>query len=377
MGMPEVFEVTIVCGARAASTRANSACLTSRRSTTASITQSARQAASRSVSRLPVRTAWAWARVKNGSGRRAAARFMPSRAASAETSSTCTSKPALAAWAAIWAPIVPAPRTVTVRIMAAASFRGGHADAVHEDVDDGIGDAVQRGAAMAQHPVGRHLVEGAEEHLRRQGRVDAGADDAGGLAFGDHVAQDAEVVAEQRVREAFHELRRLPQLDLEDDGQVAVAAQAIEVQVGDAPQPLERIGDAGERGPALGDGLAHHPLEDRDEQVVLAAEVEIHGARGDAGGAGDVGDLGAEEAAAGKGADGRAQDDVALVAAWSGGAGTGAGGADGLRANGGGWRHRRHHDPATEWRFIHCRPAARRRSSGRWSWRGRSESCAT
>ena len=205
---------------------------------------------------------------------------MPSRAASAETSSTCTSKPALAAWAAIWAPIVPAPRTVTVRIMAAACpSRGGHADAVHEDVDDGIGDAVQRAAAMAQHPVGRHLVEGAEEHLRRQGRVDAGPDDAGGLAFGDHVAQDAEVVAEQRVREALHELRRLPQLDLEDDGQVAVAAQAIEVQVGDAPQPLERIGDAGERGPALGDRLAHHPLEDRDQQVVLAAEVEVDGAR--------------------------------------------------------------------------------------------------
>jgi hypothetical protein len=56
MGMPEVFEVTIVLGARAASTRANSACLTSRRSTTASTTQSARQAASRS-SKLPVRTA--------------------------------------------------------------------------------------------------------------------------------------------------------------------------------------------------------------------------------------------------------------------------------------------------------------------------------
>ena len=213
---------------------------------------------------------------------------------------------------------------------------------MNEDVDDGIGDAGQRAAAMAQHPVGRHLVEGAEEHLRRQGRVDAGPDDAGGLPFGDHVAQDAEVVAEQRVREAFHELRRLPQLDLEDDGQVAVAAQAVEVQVGDASQPLQRIGDAGERGPALGDRLAHHPLEDGDQQVVLAAEVEVHGPRGDTGGAGDVGDLGAEEAAAGEGADGRAEDGVALVAPRGGGAGTDA--ADGLRANSGGWRHRRHHD---------------------------------
>ena len=73
------------------------------------------------------------------------------------------------------------------------------------------------------------------------------------------------------------------------------------------------IDDAGQRDATLGDGLAHHPLEDRDQQVVLAVKVEIDGAGGDAGDARDVGHLGAEEAALGEDADGGAQDGVALV----------------------------------------------------------------
>ena len=63
---------------------------------------------------------------------------------------------------------------------------------------------------------------------------------------------------------------------------------------------------------ALGERLAHGALEDRDQQVVLAAEVEVDGAGGDAGGAGDVGDLGVEEAALGEDVDRGAQDGVAL-----------------------------------------------------------------
>ena len=60
--------------------------------------------------------------------------------------------------------------------------------------------------------------------------------------------------------------------------------------------------------------LAHGALEDRDEQVVLAAEVEVDGAGGDAGGAGDVGHLGVEEAALGEDRDGGAEDGLVLVA---------------------------------------------------------------
>ena len=78
-------------------------------------------------------------------------------------------------------------------------------------------------------------------------------------------------------------------------------------------EPLARIVDAGERGAALGDRLAHRPLEERDEQVVLAAEVEIDGAGGHAGGAGDVGHLRLEEAVAGEHLGRGLEDGVALV----------------------------------------------------------------
>ena len=100
----------------------------------------------------------------------------------------------------------------------------------------------------------------------------------------------------------------------------AVASEAVEVQPGDRAQPLARIADARDAPAPLGDARPHRALEDRDEQVVLAAEVEIDGAGGDAGGARDVGDLGVEEAARGEDVDGGAQDGVPLVgAAWRGG----------------------------------------------------------
>ena len=73
---------------------------------------------------------------------------------------------------------------------------------------------------------------------------------------------------------------------------------------------------AGDAVAAVRDRLPHRPLEDRDQQVVLAPEVEVDGAGGDAGGARDVGDLGVEEAARGEGVDGGAQDGVALVRAF-------------------------------------------------------------
>ena len=123
-----------------------------------------------------------------------------------------------------------------------------------------------------------------------------------------------EVLAQVARREALHELRRLPQLDLEDDGQIAIAAQPLEVQTGDAAQALARVGRADERRAPFGDGVLHRAFEDRDEQVVLAAEVEIDGAGGDAGGLGHVGDLGVEEAALREHTGGGAHDGVALVA---------------------------------------------------------------
>ena len=47
--------------------------------------------------------------------------------------------------------------------------------------------------------------------------------------------------------EPLHELRRLPQLDLEDDGEGAVAAEPVEVEPRDLAQPLDRVGRARRR----------------------------------------------------------------------------------------------------------------------------------
>ena len=187
------------------------------------------------------------------------------------------------------------------------------ADAVDEEIDDGVGLRGQRIAAPAEHPVGGHLVEGAEKHLGRDRRVDVLAELPGRLAVGERVADQAEVVAQVRRRELLHELGRLAQFDLKDDGEIAIAAEALEMQPRDAGQALARIGDALERRAPFGDRLAHRPLEQRHEQVVLAAEVEIDRAGGDAGGASHVGDLRLEEPVAGKDVRGGLENGFALV----------------------------------------------------------------
>ena len=73
----------------------------------------------------------------------------------------------------------------------------------------------------------------------------------GALAVGDRVANQAEVVAQQRDGEALHELRRLSQLHLEHDREVAIAAEAREVRAGEAAEPLARIVEVGDRGAAV------------------------------------------------------------------------------------------------------------------------------
>ena len=83
----------------------------------------------------------------------------------------------------------------------------------------------------------------------------------------------------------------------------------------EARQPLARIAQRRRRrARPSAIAVAHAALEDRDQQVVLALEIEVDGAGGDAGRAGDVGDLGVEEAALGEDVDGGAEDGVAFRA---------------------------------------------------------------
>src|SRR4029078_12514378 len=88
---------------------------------------------------------------------------------------------------------------------------------------------------------------------------------------------------------------------------------AIEVDARDLPQLRDRVGERRHAGPPVRDRRAHRPLEDRDEEVVLAAEVEIDSAGADAGRAGHVGDLRVEEAALGEDVDRGAKNGLALV----------------------------------------------------------------
>jgi hypothetical protein len=85
------------------------------------------------------------------------------------------------------------------------------------------------------------------------------------------------------------------------------------VDARDRAQLRDGVAQGRHAGAAIRNRLAHRPLEDGDEQVVLAAEIQVHGAGGDAGGAGDVGDLGGEEPPLGEDVDGGAEDGFALV----------------------------------------------------------------
>ena len=185
---------------------------------------------------------------------------------------------------------------------------------VDEQVDDRVRFGVEVVLAPAQHPVGGHLVEGAKEDLRGGGGADVLAEGAALLAVGDRLPDQLEVVLEERLGEALHELHRLPQFNLEHHGEVLVAAEAPEMQVRELAEPLRRIGDAGNRLAAFGEHLVHRSLEDRDEQVVLALEVEVDGAGRDAGDARDVGDLRLEIAVLGEDLRGCAQDRIPLLA---------------------------------------------------------------
>src|SRR2546425_740702 len=129
--------------------------------------------------------------------------------------------------------------------------------AVDEKIDDEVRVGFERIPAAAENPVGRHLVERAEEHLGGDGWFEIGSESPGGLALGDCRADEAEIVAQQRRRKALHELGRLAGLHLKDDRPAAIAAQARQMQPGESAQPLSRLVQVGRRRPSFGERLTH------------------------------------------------------------------------------------------------------------------------
>ena len=76
--------------------------------------------------------------------------------------------------------------------------------------------------------------------------------------------------------------------------------QMRQVQLRKSAQPFARIRRGRGGRASLRQAFAHRALEDRHEQVVFAAEIQIHRPGGDAGGVGDVRDLRVEKAALGE-----------------------------------------------------------------------------
>src|SRR5687767_11240205 len=311
--MPDVFELTIACGARTESIRASNDCLASRRSTIASMIQSALESFDRSSSNPPVRTSRRPSDVKNGSGLSFVARSRPSPAACALTSSSSAGNPAFATCAAICAPIVPAPSTATDRIRMIRPTLRGLGDPSHKHVDNLLCLRDEAVATFAEDPIGGHFVESAEEQFGRQRRVYLWTKNAGHLTFNNDVADKTEVLANVSRGKALHEFCRLPQFDLKDDRECPVVAQSIEVKPSDLTQSGDRIVNGRDAAAALGNCLLHRALEDRDQKVVLAAKVEVDGAGRHTRGARHVGNLGVEKAACREGIDGGAEDGFAFV----------------------------------------------------------------
>ena len=78
------------------------------------------------------------------------------------------------------------------------------------------------------------------------------------------------------------------------------------------PQTFRRIPHLRHRGSRLGERFAHRALEQLDEDVVLAAEIQVDGAGGHPRGARHVSDLGVEKPPLGEDVDRSPQNGVAL-----------------------------------------------------------------
>ena len=131
MPSPEVLELTTAVFLTAGATRAKSCRLTSRSSSTASKTQSASLSCPQSSSKLPGRSSPRSSGRCSGLGlsflrvsRAFLARTLRSAAPAGTMSSSATSMPAAARWAATWAPMVPAPRTTVFLMSSTASLPG-------------------------------------------------------------------------------------------------------------------------------------------------------------------------------------------------------------------------------------------------------------
>src|SRR5215510_12408356 len=191
-------------------------------------------------------------------------------------------------------------------------------DSSEKDGGDRFGRLGQAVAALAENPGRRHLIHGAEEHLGRDLHGQVGADLPARHALVQDRPDEIEVRRDFVRGRAAEELVALAQLDLHHFGQIGITLEDGEVE-------RHQLADL-RFGPALQRDLAAHqghPLrhlfpEERDEDLVLGAEVQIDRAARNPGFSGDVGHARVVIPVASEHADGRVDDLLRLgrIAHW-------------------------------------------------------------
>jgi hypothetical protein len=111
----------------------------------------------------------------------------------------------------------------------------------------------------------------------------------------------------------FHEFIALPELHLQDLGQIFFLFQEEEVMAGEDVQFFAGVVFLFKQEFDLQDDLADFIFEQRDQDVVLVVEIEVDGAVRDLGLLGDIGDAGIEKAFFGKDLDRRLGDFAMFV----------------------------------------------------------------
>src|SRR5213593_660844 len=186
-------------------------------------------------------------------------------------------------------------------------------DSLEEDCRNRVGRLGEAIPALAQNPRGRQLVHRAEQHLGGDLHGQVSPDQPGADALLEHVADHAEVGGHFVRGGTAEELLPLPQLDLDDLGEIGILLEHLEMEGHDLPDLRQRVALGGEFSPYQRDPLRHLLAEQGDEDLVLGLEVEVDRAARDARLAGDVRDARVVVAAAGEDADRGGNDLLRLV----------------------------------------------------------------
>src|SRR6266849_1974424 len=186
-------------------------------------------------------------------------------------------------------------------------------DSLEEDCRNWFGRLGEAIPALAQNPGGRQLVHRAEQHLGGDLHGQVSPDQPGADALLEHVVDHSEIGGHFVRGGAAEELLPLPQLDLDDLGEIGILLEHLEMEGHDLPDLRQRVALGGELSPYQRDPLRHLLAEQGDEDLVLGFEVEVDRAARDARLAGDVRDARVVVAAAREDADRGGNDLLRLV----------------------------------------------------------------